>query len=214
MSNRRRGIVVLDYGIGNLASAQRALVHIGADARLVSDPAEAEGADGVVLPGVGAFGRCAEALRESGLDAVARRAIEDEVPFLGICVGLQLLYEDSEEAPGVAGLGALAGTVRRLGAGVKCPQIQWNLLRRRGECPSQILAGLPEEPWVYFVHSYAPPIGPETVATCEYGGEVAAAIESGPLWGTQFHPEKSGSLGLAVLRNFAARIAVSNAPAR
>jgi glutamine amidotransferase len=148
----------------------------------VADAAEAEAADGVVLPGVGAFGRCAEALIDSGLDKVARNALETGVPFLGICVGFQLLYEGSEESPGTPGLGALAGTVQRLPAGVKCPQIQWNPLRAVGDRPS--------------------PIGPETVATCDYGGDIAAAIERDHIWGTQFHPEKSGAFGLAVLANF------------
>jgi imidazole glycerol-phosphate synthase subunit HisH len=202
-------IAVLDYGIGNLASAHRALAHLGASARLVADPEAAEDAKAVVLPGVGAFGRCAQALGESGLLAVARRAIVEGWPFLGICVGLQLLYEGSEEAPGVSGLGALAGTVRRLPPGTKCPQIQWNPLQRLGAQPSAILAGLPEDPWMYFVHSYAPPVGPETVAVCDYGGPVSAAIERGPIWGTQFHPEKSGRLGLAVLANFVGRVATS-----
>jgi len=210
----RGTIAVLDYGIGNLASAHRALVHIGADARLVQDPAEADDAAGVVLPGVGAFGRCAAALEESGLGAVARRAIDDGLPFLGICVGLQLLYEGSEEAPGVPGLGAVPGTVRRLPPGEKCPQIQWNQLERRGATPSALLAGLPDAPWVYFVHSYSPPLGPETVAVCDYGGPVAAAIERGHLWGTQFNPEKSGTLGLAVLANFVRRTAAPDAGAR
>jgi glutamine amidotransferase len=195
-------IAVLDYGIGNLASAYRALVHLGANVELVADAAEAEDADGVVLPGVGAFGRCAEALVDSGLDKVARNALETGVPFLGICVGFQLLYEGSEESPGTPGLGALAGTVQRLPAGVKCPQIQWNPLRAVGDRPSAILAGLPMDPWMYFVHSFVPPIGPETVATCDYGGDIAAAIERDHIWGTQFHPEKSGAFGLAVLANF------------
>lgn len=205
MSGRGGGIAVLDYGIGNLASAHRAFVHLGARARLVHNPDEAEDAQGVVLPGVGAFGRCAEALETSGLGRVARRAIDEGVPFLGICVGLQLLYDGSEEAPGVAGLGVLSGTVGRLPAGMKCPQIQWNRLECRGEGTSAILAGLPADPWMYFVHSYSPPVGAETVATCDYGGPVCAAIERGPLFGTQFHPEKSGTLGLAVLANFVRR---------
>jgi glutamine amidotransferase len=199
---RREEIAVLDYGIGNLASAQRALAHLGAPARLVQDPAAMATPAGVVLPGVGAFGRCAQALEASGLGSLARRAIEQAVPFLGICVGLQLLYEGSDEAPGVAGLGVLAGTVTRLSAGVKCPQIQWNRLTPRPGVETRLLAGLPEAPWMYFVHSYAPPIGPETVATCDYGGPVAAAVERGQVCGTQFHPEKSGALGLAVLANF------------
>jgi glutamine amidotransferase len=205
-------IVVLDYGIGNLASAHRALVHLGAPARLVADPGEADGASAVVLPGVGAFGRCAEALEDSGLGSVARHAIEAGVPFLGICVGLQLLYEASEEAPGVRGLAALSGTVRRLASGAKCPQIQWNPLQPVEGRPSAILAGLPEHPWMYFVHSYAAPMGPETVATCDYGGPVAAAVERGPIWGTQFHPEKSGALGLAVLANFVASVGAGATP--
>jgi glutamine amidotransferase len=154
---------------------------------------------------VGAFGRCAQALAASGLEKVARNAIDNGIPFLGICVGFQLLYEGSEESPGVTGLGALAGTVGRLPAGTKCPQIQWNPLRPVGKQPSRLLAGLPEDPWMYFVHSFVPPIGPETVAVCDYGGDIAAAIERDHIWGTQFHPEKSGTLGLTVLANFVER---------
>jgi len=195
-------IVVLDYGIGNLRSAERALVHLGADARLVDDPEAAAGASGVVLPGVGAFGACADALRRSGLEEVATEAIATGIPFLGICVGFQLLYEGSEEAPGSSGLGVLPGVVQALPAGVKRPQMQWNRLRRRAGSSSRLLADLSDDPWVYFVHSFAPADGPDVVATCDYGGEVTAAIERGPLWGTQFHPEKSGPVGLAILRNF------------
>lgn len=206
-------VAVLDYGIGNLRSAQKALERVGADARLTADPAVAARAAAVVLPGVGAFGRCAEALRATGLDAVARSAVEAGTPFLGICVGLQLLYEGSDEAPAVPGLGVLRGTVRRLPDGVKRPQMQWNRLDRAGAGPSGLLAGLDERPWVYFVHSYAP--APEAgggvagggvaggvVATCDYGGPVVAAVERGPVWATQFHPEKSGRTGLAILGNF------------
>jgi len=197
-------IAVLDYGIGNLRSAEKALQHVGADARLVTDPEQAAAAEGVVLPGVGAFGRCAEALEASGLGEVARRALDAGTPFLGICVGFQLLFEGSEEAPGVPGLGALPGVVRALPDTVKRPQMQWNVLERRGApgAASAMLAGLPEAPWAYFVHSYAPEDGPDVVATCDYGGPVVAAAERGPLWGTQFHPEKSGTVGLAMLRNF------------
>ncbi len=204
-------IAVLDYGIGNLRSAERALVHVGAAARLVTGPEEVEGAAGVVLPGVAAFGPCADALAATGLGDAARRAIDAGVPFLGICVGFQLLYEGSEEAPGHAGLGVLPGTVRRLPPSVKVPQMQWNmltLLRASGLLGG---SGTGEEPWVYFVHSYAPEVGPETVATCEYGRTVAAAAETGTVWGTQFHPEKSGATGLAVLANFVARCAAIRA---
>ncbi len=197
-----RDIVVLDYGIGNLASAHRALVHLGANARLVRRPEDAEGAIGVVLPGVGAFGRSAEALESSGLIEVARQAIAKGTAFLGICVGLQLLFEGSEESPGVAGLGVLEGAVRRLPPGTKSPQIQWNVLEDVPGRPSRMLSGLPGGPWMYFVHSYAPEVGPATVATCDYGGSITAAVEDGHVWGTQFHPEKSGTLGLAVLANF------------
>ncbi|HVC70436.1 MAG TPA: imidazole glycerol phosphate synthase subunit HisH [Acidimicrobiales bacterium] len=194
-------IAVLDYGIGNLRSAEKALVHLGADARLVTDPDEAAGAAGVVLPGVGAFGACAAALRRSGLDEVAVAALERGTPFFGICVGLQLLYEGSVEAPGVPGLGFVPGMVGDLPPGVKRPQIQWNRLRRR-RADAALLAGLDDESWVYFVHSFAPGDGDDVVATCDYGGDVTAAIERGPVWGTQFHPEKSGTVGLAILDNF------------
>jgi glutamine amidotransferase len=198
-------VAVLDYGVGNLRSAQRALARVGADARLVTEPAGVREAAGVVLPGVGAFGRCAQALEEAGLVDTAREAIAAGTPFLGICVGLQLLYEGSEESPGVRGLGLFPGTVRRLPPTVKVPQMQWNVLDRRDRPTGvRLLEGIGERPWVYFVHSYAPGLGDETVATCEYGGRVAAAVEAGPVWGTQFHPEKSGDVGLAILRNFVA----------
>jgi len=195
-------IAVLDYGIGNLRSAEKALVHLGADARLVTDPEVAASAAGVVMPGVGAFGPCAAALRSSGLGEVALDAIGRGVLFLGICVGFQLLYEGSEEAPGVAGLGVLGGTVRSLPDGVKRPQMQWNQLCRRDGSDGALLAGLGDQPWVYFVHSFAPEITEDVVATCDYGGQVVAAAERGCVWGTQFHPEKSGAVGLAVLSNF------------
>ena len=196
-------IAVLDYGIGNLRSAQKALQRVGADARLVTDPADAAGATGVVLPGVGAFGRSMEALRASGLDKVALAALDAGTPFLGICVGLQLLYEGSDEDAGVAGLGVLPGRVRALPEGQKRPQMQWNQLRitRDG---SRLLAGLGADPWLYFVHSYAPEAGPDVVAVCDYGGPVVAAVERDGLWATQFHPEKSGTVGLDLLANFVA----------
>lgn len=202
-------IAVVDYGIGNLRSAAKALQRCGADAELVADPARVAGAAGVVLPGVGAFGSCAEALRSTGLAEAARSAATGGAPFLGICIGMQLLYEASEESPGVPGLGVLPGTVRLLPAGVKRPQMQWNRLRLRdggglAGCLEQAGAG---DPWVYFVHSYAAPGGDEVVATCDYGGEVTAAVERGTLWATQFHPEKSGAVGLRMLAGFVSRCA-------
>jgi glutamine amidotransferase len=198
-------IAVLDYGIGNLASAHKALLHLGAPARLVQHAHEADGAAGVVLPGVGAFGACAAALERSGLDVAARRAAERGTPLLGICVGFQLLYEDSEESPGASGLGVLAGTVRRLPATVKLPQMQWNRLARVPSRRAGMLEGLPEEAWVYFLHSYAPERSEDTVATCEYGETLCAAAERDHVWGTQFHPEKSSTTGLALLANFVER---------
>jgi len=193
-------VAVLDYGIGNLRSAQKALEHVGADARLTADRKEIEAADGVVLPGVGAFGKCMEALRESGLDEVAIEAAAVGRPFMGICVGMQLLYEGSEEDPDAVGLGILPGTVRRLPEGVKRPQMQWNTLDIVGNPP--LFVGIDRPLWVYFVHSYAAEVDENVVATCDYGGPVAAAVVRGDLWATQFHPEKSGAAGLAILGNF------------
>lgn len=198
-------IAVLDYGIGNLASAQRALAAAGADARLVRTATEAAGAEAVVLPGVGAFGACMAALGESGLDTVARQAVAEGTPFLGICVGMQMLYDGSDESPGVAGLGVLPGVVRRLrpkqGSGAKVPHLQWNRLDIAR--PSPLFEGLGDEPWVYFVHSYAAPVDGAVIATVEYGGEaVAVAVQQQNIWATQFHPEKSSATGLRLLRNF------------
>ncbi len=204
-------IAVLDYGIGNLRSAEKALQHIGAAARLVSDPGEVEAAEAVVLPGVGAFGACARALRESGLETPARQAIDAGVPFFGVCVGFQLLYEGSVESPGAEGLGVFGGKVAALPRGVKHPQMQWNRLERaenQGEEPVP-LRGLGPRPWVYFVHSFAPPVGDETVAVCDYGGPVAALVTRGTLWGAQFHPEKSGVTGLKLLSNFVDLVAAA-----
>jgi glutamine amidotransferase len=192
-------IAVLDYGIGNLRSAEKALQRVGGDARLVDDPDAAADADGIVLPGVGAFGRCAQALRATGLDTVASDAVARGVPFLGICVGFQLLYDGSEEDPAARGLGILPGTVRRLPEGVKHPQMQWNILEVG---TSALLAGVPDPAWVYFVHSYAPERTADTTSTCDYGGSVVATAERGRVWGTQFHPEKSGAVGLGILANF------------
>lgn len=202
-------IAVLDYGIGNLRSAQKALQQVGADARLVTDPEDAAGARGVVVPGVGAFGACMQALRTTGMAAVVVDAVAAGTPVLGICVGFQMLLESSEENPGVEGLGLLGGRVRLLPAGLRRPQMQWNRLDARPGRRSAMLAPFGEPAWMYFVHSYAvePAAGDDgwVVATCDYGGPVVAAAEHGELWGCQFHPEKSSSAGLALLAGFAAR---------
>jgi imidazole glycerol-phosphate synthase subunit HisH len=195
-------VAVLDYGIGNLHSAQKALERVGADARLTADPALIRDAAGVVLPGVGNFGRCIEALERTGLDELAIESAGSGRPFLGVCIGMQMLYEASEESPDAPGLGVLPGVVRRLPDGVKRPQMQWNLLVRRG--PSGLLDGLGDPVWTYFVHSFAADRDDGAVAVCDYGGPVVAAVERGALWATQFHPEKSGAAGLAILANFVA----------
>jgi len=194
-------IAVVDYGIGNLRSAQKAFEHVGADAHLTADHAAIDGADAVVLAGVGNFGRCMEALHDGDLAAPTLAAVDSGRPVLGICVGMQMLYEASEEAPDTPGLGVLPGTVRLLPDTVKRPQMQWNVLECTG--PSGLLDGIGDPLWMYFVHSYAPPGGDAVVATCDYGGPVTAAVEQGNVWATQFHPEKSSTKGLAVLANFA-----------
>ncbi|MGO9560167.1 MAG: imidazole glycerol phosphate synthase subunit HisH [Acidimicrobiales bacterium] len=197
-------IAVLDYGIGNLRSAEKALQFVGADARLVSDPEQARKADAVVLPGVGAFGACAEALRKSGLDEVAREAIAEQRPTLAVCIGMQLLFDESEESPGCPGLGILPGVIRRIPAGVRRPQMQWNLVAPvTTDGRSSELLG--EGEWFYFVHGYAAELGEpgDLAGTCEYGATLTAAVERGSLFATQFHPEKSGRAGLALLARFA-----------
>lgn len=194
-------IAVLDYGIGNLRSAQKAFEFVGVDAILTRDPQVAESADAVVLPGVGSFGPCRQALSRTGLDEVVLSVIASGRPFLGICVGMQLLFEDSEESPGVPGLGVLQGTVRRLPAGVKHPQMQWNQLDIVKQSP--LFDGLGTKPWVYFVHSFAAEMTGDVVATCEYGATLAAATHRNNVYATQFHPEKSGAAGLQLLQNFA-----------
>lgn len=189
---------MLDYGIGNLRSAQKSLIRAGADASLTADPEEIAAADGVVLPGVGAFGACMDALAATGLDEQARVAAASGRPFIGICVGMQLLYEGSEESPDHAGLGLLPGQVRLLPDTVKRPQMQWNKLATSDH---PLLIGL-DGSWMYFVHSYAAELSDHTIATTDYGGEVAAAAALDNVWATQFHPEKSADDGRRLLENW------------
>ena len=195
-------IAVLDYGIGNLHSAHKGFEHAGADTRLTADRGLIEAADGVVLPGVGAYGPCMAALRASGLDEVAVGRIEAGVPFFGICIGMQLLFAGSDEAPGVAGLGVFDRQVRGIPSTVKRPQMQWNVLDRR--VTHLMFDGLPDEAWVYFVHSYAADDGADVVATCDYGTDLVAAVARDHVWAAQFHPEKSGTNGIRILANFVA----------
>jgi imidazole glycerol-phosphate synthase subunit HisH len=216
-TSRGARIAVLDYGIGNLRSAEKALAHVGADAVLTADPEVVRAAQGVVLPGVGAFGACMRALQDSGLEPVAREAATDGRPFLGVCIGMQMLFDGSDESPDVAGLGIVPGRVTRLPATVRLPQIGWNTLERatRAE-PSHLLDGLDDPAWLYFVHSYAPEPADEgvVVAWCDYGRRFAAAIEHGPVWAAQFHPEKSGETGLHMMRNFVTACAAAPTLAR
>ena len=198
-------IAVLDYGIGNLRSAQKALQHCGADARLTSDPAVIAQADAVVLPGVGAFGACMDALRAAGLESVSHDVILSGRPFMGICVGMQMLFDGSDEDPRARGLGIISGRIRWITDQLPRPQMQWNQLHvnaAHGDDP--IFAGLGDAPWMYFVHSLhgVPDDNTVVAATCDYGGTVHAAFRQGNVFATQFHPEKSGESGLALLANF------------
>jgi imidazole glycerol-phosphate synthase subunit HisH len=201
-SPRRPPVALLDYGVGNLHSAAKALDRAGADVHLVPTvEAAAAGTTALVVPGVGAYGACLAGLgRAGGAEAVAAW-IKGGQPVLGICVGMQLLFQGSEEGPVPDGIGAIAGTVRRLPGSVKVPHIGWNQVQVRPG--SRLLAGLPPHTRFYFVHSYAPETGdPAVAAVCDYGMPFAAAVERDNLFGTQFHPEKSGSGGLALLANF------------
>ena len=200
-------VAVLDYGIGNLRSAQKALEKVGADARLTSDLGLIADAAGIVLPGVGAFGRCMEALAQAGLTEVAREsaaaaATGEGQPFLGVCVGMQMLFDGSDESPDVPGLAVMSGQIRLIPAGVKRPQMQWNVLDWAK--PSPLSEGQPDPAWVYFVHSYwADATDPADVAaTCDYGTPLTAAVQRERLWATQFHPEKSAANGLRLLETF------------
>ncbi|HVJ99065.1 MAG TPA: imidazole glycerol phosphate synthase subunit HisH [Acidimicrobiia bacterium] len=195
-------IAVVDYGIGNLRSAEKGLQHLGADAQLTTDARAIAAADAVVLPGVGAFGACMTALRNSGLEAVTKEAAIDGRPFIGICIGMQMLFDGSEESPDIAGLGIVPGRVTRLPNTVRLPQIGWNTLEITAG--SELCAGLPDPAWLYFVHSYAAEGVDDAVvaAWCDYGRRFPAAIEAGPVWATQFHPEKSGAIGMQLMQNF------------
>jgi glutamine amidotransferase len=195
-------IAVVDYGAGNLRSVEKALQALGADARLTADPEAVRRAERVVLPGVGAFGEAMERLRSSGLDEAVMAAIRAGKPFLGICLGLQLLFEQSEESPRARGLGLLRGSVRRLPEAVKVPHLGWNIVAfREGE---RMFGSIPEGSYFYFAHSYYPePADPKLVTgQTEYGISFASAVRMENVWAVQFHPEKSQKWGLQFLRNF------------
>ena len=201
----RPPVAVLDYGVGNLHSAAKALDRAGADVRVVPTVEEAAGAAGLVVPGVGAYGACLSGLASAGGAAAVARWLEGGRPLLGICVGMQLLFEASEEGPVSDGVGVIAGKIRRLTGPVKIPHIGWDEVAVRPG--SRLFAGLRDGTRFYFVHSYAPePDGVAVAAVCDYGGRFAAAVEQGNLFGTQFHPEKSGAAGLALLANFVTEV--------
>lgn len=195
-------VAVLDYGIGNLRSAQKALQKVGANAVLTSDHHEIENADAVVLPGVGAFGACMDALREANLESAVHKAVDTGVPFLGICVGMQMLFDASEEDPSAKGLGIIPGTVQWIPETVQRPQMQWNQLHIVHDDP--MFEGLGSDPWMYFVHSFhgVPTHTQDTVATVHYGETLNVAFRRNNVFATQCHPEKSAHDGLQLLANF------------
>jgi glutamine amidotransferase len=191
-------IAIVDYQAGNLASVKKAIDHLGYEAAITANPVEIARANKIVLPGVGNF-EATRALSGALQDAVVN-AIDREVPLLGICLGMQWMFESSREAPLLRGLGLFAGECEKFPVAVKSPHVGWNQLRVAG--PSRLLRGLPDNSFVYFTHSYRAPVVEATVGKCEYGGSFSAVVERGQLFGVQFHPEKSGMAGLQLLRNF------------
>jgi imidazole glycerol phosphate synthase glutamine amidotransferase subunit len=195
-------IAILDYGAGNLRSVQNTLAELGAAYQLVRHADQVRQAEKIILPGVGHFGQMLRALDALGVREALRERIAAGVPFLGICLGLQALFESSEEAPHLRGLGCFPGVVRRFAPDVRVPHMGWNNLERRKE--SRLLAGLDQSPYVYFAHSFYAPVGPFTAAACTYHVPYTAVLEAGQLFGVQFHPEKSGPAGLRIVANFLA----------
>ena len=200
-------IAIIDYDAGNIKSVEKALLSMGETPVLTRDPEVILQADHIILPGVGSFGDAMENLNKFGLIDVIHEAINRKIPFLGICLGLQLLFESSEETPGVAGLGILKGKIVRIpeGPGLKIPHMGWNSLNVREG--ASLFKGLEKEPYVYFVHSYyLQAKDPEIVAaTAEYGVTIHASVEKENVFACQFHPEKSSKTGLAILKNFLAQ---------
>jgi glutamine amidotransferase len=196
-------IAILDYGMGNLRSVEKALGHVGVTAEITSDAGAATAADGLILPGVGAFPRAMEEIRARGLDRLIAERHEAGVPILGICLGLQLLFDSTTELGGAEGLGLLSGPVSGLDAGgLKVPHIGWSPVR--WEQDSQLTAGIASETPFYFVHSFAPTAGDEDLlGTAAYGGRFCCAAQRENVFGVQFHPEKSSAAGLQLLSNFA-----------
>ncbi len=194
-------IAIIDYGAGNLLNVEKAFRYLGYESQVTSDPQVIEAADHLILPGVGAFGDCVNSIRSKGLEGTIKNAVNRKTPFLGICLGMQLLFDESEESPGVNGLGIIKGRIRRIPrADLKIPHMGWNDIR----CKGRLFDGL-DKPYVYFVHSYCLDAADKNVVTAiaDYGVEIEAAVEQSNVFATQFHPEKSGEAGLKILTNFA-----------
>jgi imidazole glycerol phosphate synthase glutamine amidotransferase subunit len=193
-------ITIFDYGAGNLRSVENTLAELGAPYTVVNNAAGLHAATRILLPGVGHFGQMMRALDTLGVRAALLERIRAGVPFLGICLGLQALFEASDEAPEVRGLGLYPGRVQRFAADARVPHMGWNELAARPE--SKLIRDLPGRPYVYFAHSYYVPEDPRASATCTYGTTYTAALEANNVYGVQFHPEKSGAVGLRIVRNF------------
>lgn len=199
-------IVIIDVGIGNLRSVQKAFEHLGATPTITDDPFVVADADAVVLPGVGAFGDGMDGLRSRALDKTVLDVIERGIPFFGICVGLQLLFEESEEMGRHHGLGVFPGRIARFSTHLTVPHMGWNQIEQRGSHP--LLAGVPDGAFAYFAHSYhvVTDDQPIVVATTDYGGLFPSVVARDNVWAIQFHPEKSQQVGLTLLKNFVERI--------
>ncbi len=194
-------ISIVNYQASNLRSVKKALDFLGFASEITTDPEAVRRADKVLLPGVGHFA-ATEQMSANGLRAAIAEVVERGTPFLGICVGLQWMFEASEEAEKATGLALFEGVVRRFPAGAKVPHVGWNSLEMKS--PSRLLAGVPEGAFVYFTHSYRAPVCSGTVATTEYEGAFSSVVERNNIFGVQFHPEKSGDTGLQILKNFGA----------
>ena len=197
-------IAIIDYDAGNIKSVEKALHYLGEETTVTRDPQTLLNADKVILPGVGSFGQAMENLHTYGLVPVIHEIVEKKTPFLGICLGLQLLFESSEETPGVEGLGILKGKIVKIppAPGLKIPHMGWNNIKVKED--SRLFKGLPDNPYVYFVHSYYLQADDEDIvaATTEYGVKIHAAVEKDNIFACQFHPEKSSTVGLQILKNF------------